>query len=871
MSSRVYENVFEILSVHAAERPDAIALEDPHDLRLTHSQLLEHVRHLIVSLHASGVGRSSRVAIVLPNGVEMAVTLLGVTCVATAVPLNPIYRRDEFRSYFDEIKVDVLLTRRGFESEARAVAAEKGIPILELSSDGAMQLPAGERSAGGSDLAQSGDVALILLTSGSTGRSKKVPLTHRNICVSAADICRTLALSPEDRCLCMWEQFHVGGLVDLLLVPLASGGRVICAGGFDASLFYKLLESKQPTWFQGVPTTLNELSVFAKKNFVNTSAAPLRFIRAVAAALSPQLMEELENLFNVPVIQTFGMTEAGPLITTNLLPPAKRKPGSVGPSCGPEIRITAPDGTVLPTGETGEISIRGENVVAGYEDAPEANAISFRGGWFHTGDTGYLDEDGYLFLKGRLKEMINRGGEKITLQEIDDVLLSHPAIAQAASFAIKHRTLGEDVAAAIVLRTPGALTQSEVRSFVSQKLADFKVPQRVLILDAMPRDPIGKVNRLTLATLASALDEPKAAEGATTEIERKLSQIWAAELGLPQVRLDDNFFALGGNSLSGVRLLASVEDSFGVQLPANALVDHVSVRQMAELLGPDADPVSRSNWVPGSGSSKSLSESQVRRLAAVMGTGVIPALRPGSTIMVANPSGSRTPLVWCFNRPQTEMPGLLQHLDPEQPLLGLYSGSGELPNTEDTIEKTGVHYAEALLELFPNADFSLGGNCHGAAVAHRIKRIFLAAGKPIEHVCYLEHFHPELFEYSGKLMLMYGKHSDFKVYEPILERGVTGWEKQFARVPVLEWVNGEHGHFFEPPYSRDIATKLVRFLADEPQIPERFASLRFRTRLAIHRNDSIFYMFIHGRRFVTWLRYGNQKTRRPVIAPPDGG
>jgi len=302
----------------------------------------------------------------------------------------------------------------------------------------------------------------------------------------------------------MWEQFHVGGLVDLLLVPLGSGGAVICAGGFDAALFYELLETKRPTWFQGVPTSLYELSAFAARYEVDPRAAPLRFIRSVASSLSPQLMGEIEDMFGVPVVQTFGMTEAGPLITTNCLPPAKRLPGSVGTSCGPQIRIVSPEGTDLPSGEIGEIVIRGDNVIDGYEDAPDANERSFRDGWFHTGDTGYLDKEGFLFLTGRLKEMINRGGEKITPQELDDVLLTHPAIAQAASFSIKHRTLGEDVGAAVVLRPGTTLSEGEIRSFVLRHLAAFKVPKLVLFLEQMPRDPIGKISRMSLAALAES-------------------------------------------------------------------------------------------------------------------------------------------------------------------------------------------------------------------------------------------------------------------------------------------------------------------------------------------------------------------------------
>ena len=306
----------------------------------------------------------------------------------------------------------------------------------------------------------------------------------------------------------MWEQFHIGGMVDLLLVPLASGGRIICTSSFDAESFFQILETRSPTWFQGVPTTLHEILAVARKTGRSPAKTSLRFIRSVASALSPQLMDRIESLFQVPVVQTFGMTEAGPLITTNPLPPGIRKAGSTGPSCGPMISIRDPSGRELPPFETGEILVKGENVVAGYEGNKEATAQSFRDGWFHTGDTGYLDADGYLFLKGRIKEQINRGGEKIIPQEIDDVLAAHPEIEQAASFSMKHATLGEDVGAAVVLRENSSLDEGAIRRYVASQLSDFKVPKTILFLPSLPRSTIGKVKRDTLAALANQARKP---------------------------------------------------------------------------------------------------------------------------------------------------------------------------------------------------------------------------------------------------------------------------------------------------------------------------------------------------------------------------
>jgi acyl-CoA synthetase (AMP-forming)/AMP-acid ligase II len=356
----------------------------------------------------------------------------------------------------------------------------------------------------------------------------------------------------------MWEQFHIGGLVDLLMVPLASGGRVICTPGFDAGLFFDLVERKSPTWYQGVPATVHELMAHARKHALSSAKSRLRFVRVTASALSPKLMEELEAYFKVPVITTFGMTEAAPLITTNLLPPHARKPGSTGPSCGPEIAITDEDGKFLPIKEVGEVVVRGGNIMSGYEDAPEANARSFRDGWFRTGDTGYLDEEGYLFLKGRIKESINRGGEKITPQEIDDVLLTHPKIAEAISFHIPHRILGEDVAAAVVLHRPGSLTESDVREYVAARMVEFKVPRKVLFVEGFVRNASGKVNRSNLAEILG-LQTSAHFEEPATPMEKTLAEIWRRELGVQKVGTNDNFSDLGGDSLSGVRLILEIE------------------------------------------------------------------------------------------------------------------------------------------------------------------------------------------------------------------------------------------------------------------------------------------------------------------------
>ena len=292
---------------------------------------------------------------------------------------------------------------------------------------------------------------------------------------------------------------------------------------------------------------------------------PLRFIRSSSSALPTRVLEELESVFNAPVIESYGMTEASHQIASNPLPPASRKPGSVGIAAGPKIAIMDDAGKLLPAGTIGEVVVRGENVTLGYVDSGAANAAAFTGGWFRTGDQGYLDEEGYLFLTGRIKELINRGGEKISPREVDDVLLAHPAVEQAAAFGVPHPTLGEEVAAAVVLRPGTEATAAELSEFAAGRMADFKTPKQILIVDEIPKSATGKLQRAGLAeTFASLLH----GDGNTpeTQLEAMMVQIYAEVLGVGSVGATDNFFALGGDSLRATQVTSRVRAMFDVNL-----------------------------------------------------------------------------------------------------------------------------------------------------------------------------------------------------------------------------------------------------------------------------------------------------------------
>ena len=494
-----------IAELIAAGAESAVAVGAPEGTPLDYAGLRRHLGDVVSALNGLGLGREDRVAIVLPNGPEMAGAFLALAACATTAPLNPAYRAQEFDFYLSDLGAKALVVEAGSDSVAIDVARSHGIAVLELHrGDRAGTFALSGGSAGTArrpGAAEPGDVALVLHTSGTTGRPKIVPLSHANLCASAGNIGRALRLSAADRCLNVMPLFHIHGLVGAVLASLGAGASVHCTPGFNALKFFAWLQAVRPTWYSAVPTMHQAILARAGRgdNPGAIRAVPLRFIRSSSSSLPPQVMAELEKVFGAPVIESYGMTEAAHQMTSNPLPPEARKPGTVGVAAGPEVAIMGGDGTLRPAGEVGEIVIRGADVTAGYENNPEANAEAFADGWFRTGDQGRMDEDGYLTVTGRIKEIINRGGEKISPREVDEVLMDHPAVDQAVAFAMPHDTLGEDVAAAIVLREGASAGEREIREFVAARLAPFKVPRTVVIVEDIPKGATGKVQRARLA------------------------------------------------------------------------------------------------------------------------------------------------------------------------------------------------------------------------------------------------------------------------------------------------------------------------------------------------------------------------------------
>ena len=702
-----------LLSAQANKNADAPAILAPGRTPLTYGRLLSHVGDVAASLRSIGVERNDRVAIVLPNGPEMAVSFVAVAAAATSAPLNPGYRAKEFDYYLSDLNAKALIVQADEESPARQVARARGIFVIELS-------PSSNAEAGVFSLtceegdshpnvafAEPDDCALVLHTSGTTSRPKIVPLTHSNICVSANNIRNTLKLSENDRCLNIMPLFHIHGLMGALLSTLTAGGSIVCTPGFYAPEIFGWMEMFQPTWYSAVPTMHQAILERAKSNSDVIKSVPLRLIRSSSASLPPQVMAELEKAFNAPVIESYGMTEASHQMASNPLPPGERKPGSVGMAAGPDVAIMDNEGKMLPKGETGEIVIRGPNVTHGYENNPDANASAFTDGWFRTGDQGFIDDDGYLFVTGRLKEIINRGGEKISPREVDEVLMDHPAVVQAVAFGFPDKRLGEDIGAAIVLNNKNPATERDIREFAADRLADFKVPRRIVILDEIPKGPTGKLQRIGLAkTLGIGAQE----EGEEKTVrppfvaprnaaEETLARVWAQLLNIDQVGIHDEFFALGGDSILAARLFARIEKEFGKALPLSTLFDAPAVEQLASVLSDDG-------WLP-----------RWKYLVAIQ------------------PRGSKVPF-FCVHPLSGNVlayTDLARYLGPDQPFYalqapGLYGDDRPCRRFEDMARL----YIQEIISVQPEGPYILGGaSATGGLVAYEMAQQLVNRGQEV--------------------------------------------------------------------------------------------------------------------------------------------
>jgi oxalate---CoA ligase len=687
----VRQTILELIQQQSSRTPNAVAIVAPERSPLTYATLDRQVSQTAISLQRMGFGVHDRFAIVLESSAEAVTAFLAISACAISAPLNPAYSSPEFERYFQSLGITALVVQAGQDSPARSAAKSCGIPIIDL-------VPQLDQPAGSFELVgpiglnrevtqaapHSDSIALLLQTSGTTAMPKVVPLTHQNLATAAFNFTQSYNLQPDDRCLMIVPLFHSQGLIGAVIASIAAGGQIICPGGFDAGAFWQWLDEYHPTWYTAVPT-MNQAIVAAAPAFRPANAS-LRFVRSAAATISPQLLQELESLLKVPVIEGYGMTEAYQL-TANPLPPHVRKPGSVGRPVNSELRVVDEQGEVLGADRVGEILVRGGNVIAGYEAVmPAINEQTFRQGWLHTGDQGYFDADGYLFLTARLKELIKQGGEQITPREIDEVLLQHPAIQEAVTFAIPHPSLGEVVAAAVVCKPGETSTQEDLRAFVGKHLAAYKVPSQIICLDRLPKGATGKVQRLGMADrLAEKLAVPFVSP--TTELELTLTYLWQSALGIHHdspIGIHDNFFALGGDSLRATQLLVQIEAKLDRVLPPDMIFRNLTIAQLSTALT-TTSPIGKSNLVP------------------------------------IRPAGDRPPLfavhdisgkVACYRH-------LANHLDADRPFYGIQAPNWPTPleNFNIAIMAIAATYIADIKTIQPTGPYHLMGYSFGGLVA----------------------------------------------------------------------------------------------------------------------------------------------------------
>lgn len=500
---------------------------------------------------------------------------------------------------------------------------------------------------------------------------------------------------------------HIHGLVAALLGSLSAGASIACSPGFHQLHFFEWLDELEPTWYTAVPTMHAAVLARARDHEDTVRRARLRLIRSSSAALPVPVLEGLEATFGVPVVEAYGMTEAAHQMASNPLPPDLRKAGTVGRAAGVEIAILDGEGRILDAGEVGEVAIRGPQVFSGYERNPEANEAAFTAGWFRTGDEGSLNAEGYLTLRGRIKEIINRGGEKISPLEVDDALLRHASVAQAVTFPVADPRLGEEVAAAVVLAPGSPTDERTLQDFVAAQLAPFKVPRRIVVVDEIPKGPTGKVQRLGLAERlrVGGATAVKADRPPIGFLEPDLVEIWKAVLGVQRVGVGDDFFALGGDSILGAEAVARVRELVGdPDLPLASIVRAPTPAAMArEVFG----HVGGGTW---------------------------------GTVTLQS-SGNRTPLflVHPADGDVLAFAVLARRLGQDQPTYGLRArGIDDGGEVQASVVEMATDYVAEVRRLQPRGPYLLGGYCMGAPVAVEMALQLDAVGEEVAMLVLLD-------------------------------------------------------------------------------------------------------------------------------------
>jgi acyl-CoA synthetase (AMP-forming)/AMP-acid ligase II/acyl carrier protein len=694
--------------------PQAAALIDPNGMVLSHQELWSQIEACRLRLEEAGISPEEIVAVLVPQGALQMIAVTGVMSHCACAPLQPRTTVAEVTSLLRRLGASALITSPEFDAESRAAEAE-GLTVFWARAEQSPSEWKIRRAASPVQLRNArSDAKLIFATSATTSTPKLAPLSERNLEAGTAPRRSSLRLTAADRLLLMTSLSHITG-VENALAQLQCGGTVIATGGFEPAAYLGWLRSLKPTWYACAPTVHQAALVQLLREPLD-SPVSLRFIQSAGAALPDNVRQRLEQILQIPVFNDYGMTEACPIAFDAFLP-GGRVANSAGRSCGLEIRIVGPTGEPAAPGVEGEITVRGPAVFSGYLDDPDASRAAFQDGWFKTGDLGHLDGDGNLFVTGRRKEMINRGGEKVAPSEVDAVIASHPAVLEAAAFAVPHPTLGEDVACAVVLRTSveSPLSVGELRRFAASQLARFKVPNRIYFVDEIPRGELGKPQRWVLAerlgSKRSALPSPaEMTDHASDVVFYRSYEIWARILDRDDLGFNENFFDAGGDSLAAINMLAEVDQRFGSQTSAMAasFLDDPTLAHLVELVGKAALPRPSENATSDIRVFPVREESSPRRLFCI-------------------PADGDEGLY--FRRLATYLRGQMD-------LFIVRPANAWFAQSLFTFEQAGATTAKLIRQVQPEGEYLVGGYCSGGVVAIEATRCLIREGQDVRLVLF---------------------------------------------------------------------------------------------------------------------------------------